>query len=111
MSNLVFDRDAIAGARFEPEGAGGAFDPEILTPPSTGQSITAAVGTFVLTGEPATLEHGNELVAAEGSFVLTGKAANLVHGFQVTAAEGSFSLTGEAANLLHGFVLSAARGL
>lgn len=55
--------------------------------------LTAASGSFTLTGEAATFDVG--MPAAFGSFTLTGEAALLGPG--IVAASGSFALTGEAA--------------
>jgi hypothetical protein len=39
------------------------------------------------------------LTAAPGSFALTGQAADLKYGRVVSAGQGSFTLTGQSANL------------
>lgn len=61
--------------------------------------LTAAQGSFALTGEPAALSPG--LVSAQGSYALTGIAATLTAtgSSNLTAAQGSFALTGEPAGL------------
>jgi hypothetical protein len=58
-------------------------------------TLSAATGSFALTGESATL--GAAVACADGSFALTGKAATL--GAAAACADGSFALAGEAATL------------
>lgn len=106
---------------------------EISAQPSgTAYTITAALGTFILTGIAATLTSARKITAAFGSFTLTGIAATFSKskGFsaavgmyaltgtatafkrasKVTAAFGSFVLTGEAASLSRVLRLIAAAG-
>jgi hypothetical protein len=66
---------------------------------STGYTMTAAVGAFVLTGIAANFLYGRVMSAAVGSFALTGIAATLARGFGILASAGSFVLTGIAATL------------
>jgi hypothetical protein len=76
-----------------------------LDAPWTGtitRTLTAEVGSFVLTGNAATLTAPRRLTAEAGAFVLTGQAAGLskTGAFSLDAGAGSFSLAGQAANLL-----------
>lgn len=59
--------------------------------------LSAAMGTFTLTGNAATLTGANNIAASEGAFALTGKAVGF--GMAMPAAQGSFVMTGEAATL------------
>lgn len=73
-------------------------------------SLTAATGTFALTGNAANTLLARRIVADTGSFALTGVAANLLDGKRIAADTGSFSLTGNAANTLIGRRLAADTG-
>jgi hypothetical protein len=59
--------------------------------------LTAAQGSFTLTGNAATLLGANAIGASQGAFALTGEAAAFK--ISMPAAQGSFTLTGEAATL------------
>ena len=74
--------------------------------------LTAAQGTYTLTGQAATLKRGVNLGAAQGSYTLTGQAATLVKGRVLTAAQGSYALSGQAATLVKsgGQALTADQG-
>jgi hypothetical protein len=73
-------------------------------------SITAATGTFTLTGNAAGLFAGYPMAAGAGAFVLTGNAAGLTTARKLTAETGAFSLTGNAASLNKGQFLSVDAG-
>lgn len=64
-------------------------------------TLTAATGSFTLTGIAATFKVSRKLVAATGSFALTGQAANLQVSRKLVAGTGSFALTGVAVNLVY----------
>lgn len=64
-------------------------------------TLTAATGTFTLTGQAANLVVSRKLTTATGSFTLTGQSANLKVSRKLTAATGTFSLTGISANLVY----------
>lgn len=66
---------------------------------SANYTLTAAQGSFALTGNAATLTAQRRLTAAQASFMLTGNAANLTAQRLLTAAHGSFTLTGQDATL------------
>ena len=72
--------------------------------------LTAASGSYTLTGGAATLAGGKTLVAANGSYTLTGGTSGLLAGRQLTAASGSYALTGGSAAFLRGLFLDAAAG-
>ncbi len=65
-----------------------------LAPSGIDYSMTAALGTFSLTGVAANLLYGRFMSAAVGSFALTGIDAALSRGFGIVASAGSFVLTG-----------------
>lgn len=70
--------------------------------------LTAASGSFALTGTATAFNKGFKLTAATTSFALGGTAAALKKGFLLTAAPTSFALTGTAATFNKGFKLTAA---
>lgn len=73
-------------------------------------TLPSAVGTFVLTGIAANLQHNDDLVANTGTFTLAGIAANTLKGYVVSAAQGAFTLTGIAAGSLRTYVATAVKG-
>jgi hypothetical protein len=77
---------------------------------TTGYTLTAAQGSFALTGQSSNLLFGRKVTAAQGSFTLSGQALNFVHGYKLTAAQGAFALSGQTANLLFGRRLAASQG-
>jgi hypothetical protein len=62
-------------------------------------TLTAGAGSFVITGQDATLKITRRLVAEAGSFTLTGQAASLKITRRLVAEAGSFILTGQDATL------------
>lgn len=74
---------------------------------STSYTLTAASGSFSVTGTAATLKYGRALSADSGSFAVTGAAATLRKGYSLQAASGSFAATGTAATLRYGRVIQA----
>lgn len=76
----------------------------------TAYTLTAALGTFSLTGKAATLRIARKLSAAAGSFALSGKAATLRVGYKIAASAGSFALSGVAANLKRTYSLASSTG-
>lgn len=73
-------------------------------------TITAAQGSYALTGQSAALRAARQIAAAQGSYTLTGQAAALRRGLKITAAQGSYALTGNDAGLRHAFNLLAGQG-
>lgn len=67
--------------------------------PGTAYTMTAALGTFTLTGIAALFRIAVRVVAALGTFTLTGVAATFRLGKGITAGVGSFILTGIAASM------------
>lgn len=72
---------------------------------TTATTLTAAQGSFTLTGVAAGLTSARNLAANVGSFALTGKDASLAYtpastAYALTAQSGSFALTGNAASLV-----------
>lgn len=72
--------------------------------------LTAASGSFTLTGQATTLRAARKITAAQGSLALTGNSAGLLAARKITAAQGSLALTGNATGLLAGRRLTAAQG-
>ncbi len=70
---------------YEVDGSGGG----------TAYTLSAAVGSFALTGEPSAEKAGRPFAGSAGSFVLTGIAAALPRGHPLSASAGAFVLTGE----------------
>ena len=75
-----------------------------------GYLVTAAQGSYSLTGQAATFSRTYIVVAGQGSYSLTGQAAALSQGYGFQAEQGSYALTGQAANLLTAQILTAAQG-
>lgn len=73
-------------------------------------TLTAASGSFGLTGQAARLAAGRKLPSAAGSFALTGVAAGLKAARKVAAATGAFNLTGQAVSLKAARKLPASPG-
>lgn len=113
----AFQETASGGATYTLTAATGSFS---LTGNATGltvaRQITAASGGFTLTGNSAALTAARLLTAATGTFTLTGNAADLIYTpsggytYTLTAASGSFSLTGNATGLTAARVLAADSG-
>ena len=80
----------------------------VIGAPSSGVSMSAAAGSFTLSGQAAALIEGKELDASAGSFALSGQAAAIGEG--VTASVVSFSVTGASAELSVGVAIDAATG-
>ncbi len=88
------------------------YTPDSASGTSTfGYLISAAKGTFTLSGKAAAFRCTKLLSLSPGSFVLTGRDANLLAGRKTSAAVGSFTLTGNAASLLAGRKLSLDSGV
>lgn len=73
-------------------------------------TLSAAKGTFTLTGNAAGLTAARLLTAAKGEFTLTGISATLARGYPLTADKGTFGLTGNAATFARTYVLPAESG-
>lgn len=73
-------------------------------------TLTAAAGTYTLTGNASGLIASRVLTAAQASFTLTGIAAGLKAGRVLTAAAATFTLTGIDAVLKASRVITAATG-
>jgi hypothetical protein len=73
-------------------------------------TLTAASGSFAVSGTVATLRAARKLAAAAGAVSVTGTAAGLKAGRKIAAASGAFSLTGTAAALRAARRLPAASG-
>ena len=63
-------------------------------------TITAAVGTFTLTGNAANLKADRKITAAVGTYTLTGNAANLKADRKIVVGLGTYTLTGNTANMV-----------
>ena len=66
-----------------------------------GVTLTAAQGSYTLTGQAATLRVARNMAAAQGAYSLTGQAAGLRTSKVLTAAQGSYAITGQAATLTY----------
>jgi hypothetical protein len=74
--------------------------------------LTAAQGSYTLTGKAAGLLHGYlPLTATKGVYTLSGLAAGLYHGYPLTATKGVYSLGGIAAGLRKTSILTATKGV
>lgn len=83
-----------------------------LRPAATGAILTAASGSFTLSGTAATLLANQVLTggAESGTFSLTGTAATLTRGVGITADTATFTLSGTAASLQWNHRLAADAG-
>lgn len=81
-----------------------------LSRPLVNYTITAAQGSYTLTGQAATFARTYIVVAAQGSYTLSGQTANTLQGYLVTADQGSYSLTGQAATFSRTYILVAGQG-
>lgn len=73
-------------------------------------TITAAQGSYSLSGQAVALKYGRRAAAAQGSYVLSGQAVALRIARLLGIAQGSYTLAGQAVALKHGYVLAAAQG-
>ena len=89
---------AVVGLSLKGSVAGGDF------------TLTAAQGSYTLTGQAATLTADRTIVAAQGSYTLTGQAAGLLADRLLTSAQGSYTLSGQAAGLEAARLLTSAQG-
>lgn len=79
---------------------------------STSQpTLTAAAGSFTMTGKAATLATQRKVTAANGSFALSGSAAALFKAAGLFASNGVFTDTGEAAGLTSQRKMTAVDGV
>lgn len=76
----------------------------------SGRQVAGGQGAYALTGQAATLRAGRRALGAQGSYLFTGQAAALRAGRKVGAAQGSYALTGQAAGLRASRKLVAAQG-
>ena len=77
---------------------------------SAGRTLTSAQGSYTLTGQTVDFKADRRLTAAQGSYALTGQTVDLVSARQFVAAQGSYSLTGQATGLAAGRTLTADQG-
>lgn len=77
---------------------------------SLAHTLTAANGSFSLTGIASLGARGYSVPAAAGAFTLTGKAANILAGYRLTCAAGAFTETGQAAALRATRIIGASAG-
>ena len=78
--------------------AGGAF------------SLTAASGSYALSGQPVSLTQAHVVPANQGSYVLSGQDIGLEYGHTVIAAQGSYALSGQDVAFPRGYAVGAAQG-
>lgn len=75
-----------------------------------GATLTAAGGTYAVTGSTAALRRNVPVVAAGGSYSLTGKTATLSRQIKIIAVAGAYALAGTAASLRRAVTLAAVSG-
>ena len=73
-------------------------------------TLDAAVGSFTLSGQIATLLATRKLFGAAGAFTLSGQSADLLGGRLLSAGAGAFSLSGQDAGLRTARLLSGQAG-
>lgn len=75
-----------------------------------GYTLTAASGSYALSGQAATITKTRIVSAGQGSYSYSGQSATILKTRIVAAAQGSYSYTGQAATVLKSNVISAAAG-
>lgn len=80
--------------------AGGAIADGPIASAGTAYTLTAATGSFTLTGNVAGFVHNYPLTAGSGSFALTGNDVEFRY-FNLAAETGAFSLTGINVGLVY----------
>lgn len=81
--------------------AAGWFDDAALDSASGAYTISAAQGSFSLSGQASALLAARLLPASPGTFTLTGEAATLAAQRIISAGQGSFALAGQSATLTY----------
>lgn len=76
----------------------------------TSYTLTAALGTFTLSGQAVVLKRSRLLAAGAGAYSFTGQAVVLKGARKVAAAAGAFSLSGQAVQLNKGTRLAVDAG-
>jgi len=102
---------AIAGGGYTLTAASGSYT-------LSGQSATitktrivsAASGSYSYSGQSATILKTRIVAADQGSYSYTGQAATVLKTRNVSAAAGNYAYAGQAASILKGWVLTAANG-
>lgn len=78
-------------------------------------TLTAASGTYSISGQPATILKSKLLTAASGSYSIAGQDATITYtapptGYTIVADYGTYSISGQPASILKGNVLTAGSG-
>jgi len=92
------------------EQTGTSNDPYLSITYTTGYTMTAAAGSFTLTGQATSFLAQRLLTAVSGSYTYTGVSASLTKGFKIVCDAGSYTVTGFSASLLKGFKIVASAG-
>lgn len=77
---------------------------------SVNYPITAAQGTYTLTGQNSLFHLGWKMLSAYGSFTLTGQASVVKSARKIVSDLGSFTLTGQSTAFFFGKLLTAVFG-
>ena len=82
----------------------GFFDGDFIPfPVSGGYTLTALVGTYLISGQPAILLHSRVLLPTAGTYAINGQPAILTHAgggaYLITALKGTYLVTGQNAIL------------
>ena len=81
-----------------------------LRPATTAYTITAASGTYSVTGNAAALKWGHKLTAESGTYAITGSDAALKWGHKVVAVSGTYAISGSTSGLQWAHILVAESG-
>lgn len=73
--------------------------------------LNASPGSYVVTGQAASLRAARLLNASPGVYVVTGQAASALAARLLNATAGSYAVTGQAATLLRAALLGATPGV
>lgn len=78
------------------DASGTTNDPRVEITVAVATTLTAAQGSFTLSGQVAGLSHGRKLTAARGDFTLSGQSVNFPRTSIMAMAAGSFAFSGQA---------------
>lgn len=72
-----------------------------LTAGGGGYTLSAATGTYNVSGASANILRGYTLVASSGSYVVTGQSATITRSRVLTAESGVYDVSGNSANIVY----------
>lgn len=88
----------------------GLFTPLAYTTPGIINTLSAAQGTYTLTGKAQAVNFAKSISAAQGTYTLTGEAVTLKVGKGLSAVSGTYTLTGEPQSFIKTLGMPAIQG-